>query len=294
MKATRDAYARLLVPVGLGLPYLLAIGYELDGELLFDALVAVSLAIGLVLWLAALAGVLARRRSRLLAPARGQLRELGERLEGRVLEAAEGQVLIARQGGRTLRVVLQRDGAMRYEVWLRGARGSFCASSPFFVDLQGYRGVEAVRIESAVRPLLHRDGRFRLDSDRLQLTRPDGASELRMERVEVTLGLLTALANLCDTPRSSPPGEGGRASGRRVHAPDVAASRALAARAVRAAGRSLATTRCPFCHDVVHRRSTESRPCDQCGAVHHSECLVEGAGCAVYGCSSPLRVQLRV
>ncbi|HBP22655.1 MAG TPA: hypothetical protein DEA08_33355 [Planctomycetes bacterium] len=282
------------MPLGMGLPYLMAVGFELNGELVFDLLIALSVAIGAVLGLAGLALLLAKQRSRELAPARGQLRDLGERLGGRVLEAAEGRILIARQGGRTLRVVLQRDGAMRYEVWLRGARGTFQASSPLFLNLEGYRGVDAVRIESAVLPLLQREGRVRLDSDRLLLTRPDGARELRMERVEITLGLLTALANLCDTPRAEARAQAGGPRGRRIRAPDSAAARALDAHAVRASGRPLAATRCPFCHDVVHRRAPDTAPCVECGALHHRECLAEGEGCAVYGCSSPLRVQLRV
>lgn len=280
------------MPVGLGLPYLFVLSYELRGDVLFHGLVAVSVAVAAVLSLAGLASLFAAQRRRRLRPARGQLRELGDRLGGRVLAAAEGEVLIARRGGRTLRVVLQRDGALRYEIWLRGARGSFQASSPLFIDLHGYRGVEAVRIESAVLPLLHREGRVRLDSDRLQLTRPDGACELRMDRVEVTLGLLNTLANLCDTPRSGRGTERG-AKGRRILAPNSAAARALAAHSVRASGRTLAATRCPFCHDVVRRRAPETTPCEECGALHHRECLEEGEGCAVYGCSSPLRVRLR-
>ena len=284
-----NPYARLLVPLGLSLPWLLALSYELDSDALFRLLVALALAVAAVLALASLALWISSRRARRLEPALDQLQELGRALEGRVLEASEGQVLVARGSGRTLRVVLQRDGAMRYEVWLRGARGTFQASSPLFIDLQGYRGVEAVRIESAVLPLLHREGRVRLDSDRLLLTRPDGASELRMRRVEVTLGLLTALANLCDAPRRP-----ARERARQSYASDQAAAWALAAHAVRAAKRPLESTRCPFCHDIVERRAPESTPGPECGAPHPQECLAEGRGCAVYGCSSPLRAGTQI
>jgi hypothetical protein len=49
--------------------------------------------------------------------------------------------------------------------------------------------------------------------------------------------------------------------------------------------------RCPYCHDEVPPE--EGAACEQCGVVHHAECLDVHGGCAAFACQGRPRGRVR-
>ncbi len=200
-------------------------------------------------------------------------------VEGRGAFGGSAMVVTGRLDGMPLRLLVRAGGvqpALQLELWAWNALMELevTRAGQLARELEGAhaslpagRAARALELDRAVSLLFERHGArwVTLRAGALRFEAPFAEAALAPAALEAAFRLLAQIARL-------------------VGRQEVEV-RCVAGRAFALAGGG-ARLRCPYCKDDLDPAGLDVAACDVCRTAHHADCLAEGGGCTVLGCTA--------